>query len=218
MSEKFHNVLAWSEEEKQLIGIQEKFLQYFPPAGEILDLGCGRGIFLDLLAKHGFKPAGVEIDEQMLKASRDRGFEVEHTDAISFLKATKRTFDGIFASHIVEHMSAAELTELVDLIKQRLKPGGVAIVVTPRPGSLWATEYFWLDTTHVRPVPYELLKQLFAPLQTIAGGIEPDSVPVKDAGPLLRLILAVRRKLLGRELYDFVYGGGVSYIVVKNNA
>lgn len=215
MKQKFHNVYAWGDEEKELLQIQKKFLKYFPKKGTILDLGSGRGVFLHLLEKGGFDPIGVEMDKTMYEVSKQAGYNTVHNDALSYLRKTKKRFDGIFASHIIEHMDINEGVEMIELIKAHLKPKGVAIIITPRPGSLWATENFWLDTTHVRPYPLELMKRLFKPLKFVEGGIEPDSYVLKHQGRKAKLKAKIRKILIGEELFDFVYGGGVWYIVVK---
>lgn len=211
----FHNVLAWGEDKARLTSIQHKFLKYFPEGGRILDIGSGRGFFLELLTENGYIPEGVDMDPTMQKVSAEQGFTVHTSDALTFLKSTNKQYDGIFASHIIEHMPIDDGIEFISLIKQHLAPGGVAIIITPRPGSLWATENFWLDTTHVRPYPYELMKKYFTDFELLVGGIEPDSNPVIHPSKKKRLALAFRRVLFGAELFDFVYGGGVSYIVAK---
>jgi 2-polyprenyl-3-methyl-5-hydroxy-6-metoxy-1,4-benzoquinol methylase len=211
----FHNVLTWGDQETELSQIQSKFIKYFPKSGRILDLGCGRGIFLKLLKENGFEPIGVEMDEAMYETTRKRGFVVTKAEATHYLEADRGKYDGIFASHIIEHMPIEQGKKFIELLKSHLTTNGVAIIVTPRPGSLWATENFWLDTTHVRPYPLELIKQLLAPLEIVASGIEPDSDPTIKYSQLAKAKLWLRRRLIGPELYDFTYGGGVSYVVAK---
>jgi len=213
----FHNVSSWGQEESELADIQNKFLQYYPERGEVIDLGSGRGVFLELLEKSGRKAVGVEMDKTMLEVSKKRGHDVKSGEAVSYLRSQKAKYDGIMASHIIEHMDIDKGVEFIKLIKSHLKPGGVAIIITPRPGSLWATENFWLDTTHVRPYPYALMKQLLSPLEELAGGLEPDSYALKNIGLKGRIVSRFRKIIIGNELFDFAYGGGVWYIVVKNN-
>ena len=215
---KFHNVASWGDEEQELASIQRKFVDYYPEKGEVIDLGSGRGVFLELLKESGRKAVGVEMDSTMLKVSKERGHQVHEGEATSFLQNTTGKYDGIMASHIIEHMEISQGLKFIELIKKRLKKGGVAIIITPRPGSLWSTENFWLDTTHVRPYPYELMKRLLLPLEEVVGGIEPDSYVLKNAGKKAKLIAGIRKKIIGPELFDFAYGGGVWYIVVRNNA
>jgi len=216
MSKKFHNVFAWGDEEKELFKIQRKFLQYIPKKASVLDLGSGRGVFLDLADKSGRKSLGVEVDKTMYGLSKKAGYNVKNTDALSFLKNNKQKFDAIFVSHIIEHMEIKDGVKAIDLMKRSINKGGVIIIVTPRPGSLWATENFWLDTTHVRPYPVDLLKMLLSPLEIIDSGIEPDSYVLKNAGLIKRIINLFRKMIIGKELFDFTYGGGVWFIAAKN--
>lgn len=215
----FHNVHAWGQDERTLAAIQGKFLAYLPPGeGAVVDLGAGRGVFLDLLREAGHPGLGVDLDPAMTAICEAKGHRAVTTDALSFLRDTSERFGGILASHVIEHMDVSDQVEFIELMKARLRPGGVAIVATPRPGSLWATEAFWLDTTHVRPIAYDLMRALFAPFEILAGGIEPDSDPTRELHPLRRAVIAVRKRILGPELADFVYGGGVSYIVARRPA
>ena len=211
----FHNVHAWGDEEKELQQVQQKFVEYFKKGSKVLDIGSGRGVFLEMLKKNGIKPVGIELDSEMVKVSKSKGLVVYNSDANEYLSNTKEKFDGIFASHIIEHLDIEKGKEFIELIKSHLNKDGIAIIVTPRPGSLWATENFWLDTTHVRPYPIELMKSLLKPLQIIDGGIEPDSYALKNAKLPARLVASIRRRVLGKELFDFVYGGGVWFVVAK---
>ena len=212
---KFHNVLSWGDNEETLKKVQSKFLKYFPKNGRILDLGSGRGTFLTLLKDNGFLGCGVECDDEMYTVSKKRKLEVYKDDVISFLEDTNLNFNGIMVSHLIEHLDTKNAEKLIELIKQKLKPGGVAIIITPRPGSLWACENFWLDTTHVRPYPYALLEKLLYPLKVLAGGIEPDSNPLLSINFVKKLLYKIRKAIIGKELFDFAYGGGVWYIVAK---
>ncbi len=215
MSKNFHNVAAWGDEEKELLKIQKKFLKYIPKNGTVLDLGSGRGIFLHLVEKSGRKALGVEMDKTMYKVSKKSGYKVKHTDALTFLKTNKNKYDAIFASHIIEHMDIKEGINFIELMKKSLNKGGVIIIVTPRPGSLWATENFWLDTTHVRPYPLNLMERLLSPFKIIDSGIEPDSYALKHSGAIKRFINHIRKIIIGEELFDFTYGGGVWFVVAK---
>jgi 2-polyprenyl-3-methyl-5-hydroxy-6-metoxy-1,4-benzoquinol methylase len=216
LSNKFHNVAAWGDEEKELLQIQQKFLKYIPRKGSILDLGSGRGIFLHLAEESGHKVLGVEMDKTMFDVSKNAGYNVKYNDALSFLKTNKTKYDAIFASHIIEHMDIKDGIKFIDLMKKSLNKGGVIIIVTPRPGSLWATENFWLDTTHIRPYPLNLMSKLLSPLEIVDSGIEPDSYALKHAGKTKKILNFFRKIIIGKELFDFTYGGGVWFIVAKN--
>lgn len=141
--------------------IQRKFLKYFQNASPILDIGCGRGIFLQLLAEVGIAGVGVDHSEAAVSTCRDKGFEVHQQDARAYLAQCRRQFGGIFCSHVIEHLGYAEALDLLQLCCRSLRPGGVLLIVTPNPLDLSVmSEIFWLDPTHVRPYPTPLLKTM----------------------------------------------------------
>jgi len=128
----------------------------------ILDLGCGRGEWLEVLQENGFNPQGVDSDESMLTVCRELGFSVEKRDALSALRALP---DGshalVSAIHVVEHLDFDQLRELVEETLRVLVPGGLLIMETPNPENLFvSTQDFYRDPTHQRPIPPQLLSFL----------------------------------------------------------
>ena len=136
----------------------DRFLGQSP----VLDLGCGRGEFLALLAESGTDAIGVESNSELVLQARAQGLNVEAADLFDFLEAREPgSAGGIFSAHVIEHMAPAQLARLVNLAWRVLRPGGVLLFETPNPACLaiFAT-YFYLDPTHVRPVPAELVTYL----------------------------------------------------------
>ena len=136
----------------------EPILKSYPSA-LALDLGCGRGEWLELLAGSGFKPKGVNLDNGMLETCHESGLEVEHGDAIAYLAALPDESQGVISAfHVVEHITFDQLRALVAEALRVLKPGGLLIMETPNPENIVvATRSFYLDPTHQRPIPSELL-------------------------------------------------------------
>lgn len=133
------------------------------PRGRALDLGCGRGEWLEQLDRYGFAASGVDLDAGMLADCRERGFDVEQGAAIERLSATP---DGshvlISGFHIAEHLPFDELRQLVMECFRALAPGGVLLLETPNPENIRvATRDFYLDPTHRNPLPPALLTFLF---------------------------------------------------------
>lgn len=124
-----------------------------------LDLGCGRGEWLELLEEHGFEPHGIDLDEGMLTVCRERGFSVEKQDAIGAFRTLADESQVIVSGfHIIEHIPFEELQILVREAMRVLKPGGLMILETPNPENiLVSTSGFFLDPTHQRPIPLHLL-------------------------------------------------------------
>jgi len=134
-------------------------LSEFYPGQSIVDLGCGRGEWLELMEASGFKAHGVDLDEGMLRSCRQLGLAVEHTDAIAFISSLGDESQVIVSAfHFVEHISFADLRTLVAEAFRVLVPGGLLIMETPNPENLIvATQNFYLDPTHERPIPPQLL-------------------------------------------------------------
>lgn len=128
-----------------------------PPAA--LDLGCGRGEWLELLGEQGFRAHGVDLDDGMLAACRERGLDVELGDAIACLRALPdNSLAVVSAFHLVEHIPFELLQTLVTETRRVLLPGGLLIMETPNPENLVVgASSFYLDPTHLRPIPPQLL-------------------------------------------------------------
>ncbi|WP_170018357.1 class I SAM-dependent methyltransferase [Campylobacter sp. RM16190] len=144
---------------------QKKYLKFINPLKEIknevnvLDIGCGRGEWLDLLLENGFKAKGIDIDDDMIELSLGKGFDVEKSDAISKLKSLgDNSIDIITAFQVVEHMEFSDVLEICKEAMRVLSPCGILILETPNPENIMvSTQLFYLDTTHKKPIPCELL-------------------------------------------------------------
>lgn len=124
-----------------------------------LDLGCGRGEWLELLVEQGFAARGIDLDEGMLAACRERGLDVTTADALSSLRALPDASVALVtAFHLVEHIPFDDLQELIAQALRVLQPGGLLIMETPNPENLVVgSTNFYTDPSHLRPVPPLLL-------------------------------------------------------------
>lgn len=129
------------------------------PQAPALDLGCGRGEWLELLHQHHVKAQGVDLDEGMLAACRERQLDVTHADAIAHLKQqADQSLLLVSGFHIAEHLPFAVLQELFAQAHRVLLPDGLLILETPNPENLVVgTASFYLDPSHLRPLPPQLL-------------------------------------------------------------
>ena len=134
-------------------------LLLFHPSAKAVDLGCGRGEWLELLTENGFEAQGVDLDDAMLSACRERGLCVQTGDALVFLRALPDQSQAIVSGfHIAEHLPFKTLQALVQDALRVLVPGGLLILETPNPENLvTGTSVFYLDPTHLRPLPPQLL-------------------------------------------------------------
>ena len=124
-----------------------------------IDLGCGRGEWLEILGEMRISAVGVDLDQGMLSACSERGLKAIHGDAIAYLATLENNSQLVVSAfHVVEHISFDQLQNLVSEAHRVLKPGGLLIMETPNPENIMvATCSFYLDPTHVRPIPPDLL-------------------------------------------------------------
>ncbi len=129
---------------------------------ETIDLGCGRGEWLEIMQKVGFDALGVDLDDGMLAACRELGLKVQTKEAVEFLKALPEASQVVVSGfHIVEHLPFPLLQVLVQEALRVLKPGGLLILETPNPENVVVgTASFYLDPTHNHPIPPGLLSFL----------------------------------------------------------
>lgn len=140
---------------------QLAYLPHFAGAEWVLDLGCGRGEFMDALVAREIGARGADMDESMVARCREKGLDVELADAASYLRELDDgSVPGMFAAQVVEHLGADQLTELLALMQAKLAPGGVAIMETVNPHNPAALKAFWTDPTHHHPLFPEVLLAL----------------------------------------------------------
>lgn len=147
---------------------QRVYLPFIEPLRSIysdtraIDLGCGRGEWLELLKESGFDAQGVDLDEGMLAACRERGLNVETADVLVALKALPDESQLVVSGfHIAEHLPFPDLQTLVQEALRVLKPAGLLILETPNPENIVVGSCnFYLDPTHQRPIPPQLLSFL----------------------------------------------------------
>jgi len=142
---------------------QEKYSQKFKQGQTVLDIGCGEGVFLSLLKENGVSGIGVDIDQENVDFCISHGLQAIKADVLIFLESDKNDkYDGIFCSHLIEHLEPTQALRLIKASFAKLKDGGQLIIITPNPENIEViTKVFWLDITHVRPYPLDLLKAMF---------------------------------------------------------
>jgi 2-polyprenyl-3-methyl-5-hydroxy-6-metoxy-1,4-benzoquinol methylase len=133
---------------------QLEYVELMRGKKRVVDLGCGRGELVEMLRSQGISAYGVEIEPDFIALLEEKGIEVVAQDAVTHLEALEPgAVDGVVASHVVEHLSAAALSRLVVLTVEKLPESGILLLETPNPESLIAGSVnFHRDLTHVRPI------------------------------------------------------------------
>jgi O-antigen chain-terminating methyltransferase len=162
----------------------ESYLPYFEDApGAVLDVGCGRGEFLDLLASRGIGARGIDLNPEMAEVCRARGLAVECADAVGYLDGVADgSLGGVFAAQVVEHLTPGYLLRFLERAFHKLAPGGRLVLETLNP-ACWVAffESYIRDITHVWPLHPETLKYLVTASGFTAARIELRSpVPEQD--------------------------------------
>lgn len=139
------------------------YLSYFASGDRVLDLGCGRGESLQLLAEQGLEARGIDLSQEMVDHCVRSGLNASRSDLIAELRrCDEQSLEGIISLHVIEHLPNDVLDRLIRLSWRALKPGGVLILETPNPMSLVVSgRDFWRDPTHLRPVHPETLALAF---------------------------------------------------------
>jgi len=142
--------------------IKERLAYYIPKlknittsaSSYILDIGCGRGEFMQLLADAGYHAKGIDINRAAVSEGKTKGLSVKHADLFAELNRIKpNSLAAISAFHVIEHMPFDQIFRFIELAFSRLKPGGVIMLETPNALNLRvAACEFYRDPTHVKPV------------------------------------------------------------------
>ncbi len=172
-------------------------------AGQVLDIGCGHGEFLEVMRETGVEAKGIDLSEESVHYCLAKGLQVEQADLFPYLDGlADRSLDGIFSSQVVEHLPVNSIPKMIELCSAKLRQGGLIAIETPNPGCLaiFAT-HFYLDPTHVRPVPSQLLA--FYLQESGFGSIEVvERFPAAESFPELNdLPETVRDKFFGGQDY-----------------
>jgi 2-polyprenyl-3-methyl-5-hydroxy-6-metoxy-1,4-benzoquinol methylase len=196
---RFGNAFRGSEER-----IREQQVRYIDrfkgTQGEILDIGCGRGEFLEAARDAGLKARGIDLSGECVALCQSKGLTAEVADLFEFLNAQPdRSIAGVYCSQVVEHLPPARLPVLTQLLGRKLHPGALVAVETPNPECLaiFAT-HFYIDPTHTRPVPAVLLRFY---LEEAGFG----TVEIERLAPAVETIPALAE--LPKNLRDSLFGG-----------
>jgi O-antigen chain-terminating methyltransferase len=152
--------------EKMIMDRQKEYLPYFTKSKKIdfsktpvLDIGSGRGEFLQLLSKNDIRSVGLDINHDMVNRANEKGLEAIQGDALSHLQSVKsQSYGAVTGFHIVEHIPFNTLLRIIDSTRRSLVNEGFVIFETPNPENLTVgSTTFYMDPSHLHPIPPALL-------------------------------------------------------------
>jgi O-antigen chain-terminating methyltransferase len=165
----------------------EDYVPLLAAASSVVDIGCGRGELLELLAERGVPAEGVDANPAMVEVCRTRGLRVQHGDALAdLLGRADGSVGGLVAIQVVEHFEPGYLARFLDTAHRKMRPGAPLILETINPACWMAFfETYIRDLTHQRPLHPDTLRYLVQ-----ASGFQDVDVqyrqPVNDADKLER--------------------------------
>ena len=156
------------------------YARHFDGASDVLDAGCGRGEFLEILRDRGVSASGVDLNPEMVAQCRERGLAVAEDDLLAHLAARPdASLGGLFAAQVVEHLEPAYLLKFIDTAFLKLRPGARIVLETINVAS-WTAFFqsYVRDITHVRPLHPDTLAYLVT-----AGGFQQVEVVYRSPIP-----------------------------------
>lgn len=182
----------------------------------ILELGCGRGYMLEYLRNKGFNNLkGIDISEEQIKISRQKGFDVRVADVHDYLNRNEDKFKVIIALDFVEHFSKDELIPLFEKIFNKLDDGGIFIFHTPNGQSVLSTSLIYGDLTHLTIFTPSSALQLLK----LVGF---NNISFYESGPVPKNVLGLFRLLiwqiikLGYNFVSLVETGSKNKVLTQN--
>src|SRR5262249_18121356 len=138
---------------------QRIYVPHFQGRSRVLDIGCGRGEFLELMREASIPAQGIDLSDESVRYCHEKGLQADTADLFTYLDSlADESLDGIFSAQVVEHLSPERLPEMIRLAAAKLDRHGLLVIETPNPECLaiFAT-HFYIDPTHARPIPHALL-------------------------------------------------------------
>lgn len=131
-------------------------------AAPVVDLGCGRGEWLELLKENGKTAIGVDINRVFIAQCREMGLPIVEQDLRQYLRdQAPDSLGAVTAFQLIEHLPLKTLIQVMDDTLRVLKPGGVVIFETPNPENLMVGAcHFYTDPTHHNPLPPQTTRHL----------------------------------------------------------
>jgi 2-polyprenyl-3-methyl-5-hydroxy-6-metoxy-1,4-benzoquinol methylase len=187
----FENLFRGSSDE--IRARLEDYAPLFEGGSDVLDVGCGRGEFLEILQARGVRARGIDLNHEMVESCRTRGLDVVEVDALGYLRSQPDgSLGGLIATQVVEHLEPQYLLAFLDQAQRVLKPDSRIVLETIN-AACWLAffESYLRDITHARALHPDTLRYLV----TASGFVDTEvrfKAPVEPANRLQRAPAAAR--------------------------
>ena len=205
--------LATPQESYKYVGFEDRFrgaavdiragladyARQFDGASDVLDAGCGRGEFLEILRERGVTASGVDLNPEMVAQCHARELQVAEGDLLAHLAALPdASLGGLFAAQVVEHLEPAYLLKFIDTAFLKLRPGARIVLETINVAS-WTAFFqsYVRDITHVRPLHPDTLAYLVT-----AGGFQQVEIVYRSPIPPEHQLARAPERAGGEETLD----------------
>ena len=133
---------------------QNVYLEYFKDKTNVLDIGCGRGEFVELLLENSIGVVGIDINRDNINYCADKGLPVKYAEALEYLQhCDNSSLGGVFMAQVAEHLETNDFITLIRLVRKKLQVGAYFIVETINPQSLIVfTESYFMDPSHTKMI------------------------------------------------------------------
>jgi SAM-dependent methyltransferase len=177
----------------------------------IVDVGAGRGEWLELLREQGLEARGIDLNIAMVKSCEALGLDCIFGDAVEELgRLADDSLGAVTGFHIIEHLPFHTMVALFDEALRALAPGGVVLFETPNPANLQVgSRWFYLDPTHRNPLPAEMVSMI----AEARGFVDIRIVPLHPTGEHFE----VEDARLGAQL-DALLHGPMDYALIATKA
>ena len=201
---------------------QSFYLPFFEGRHNVLDIACGRGEFLELMREAKVTARGVDLNADMVGRCLEKGLDIVQADVFAYLDTIPNaSLDGIFCAQFVEHLEPEAYVRLVTVCGEKLAAAGILAIETQNPECLAIfSQTFFLDPTHVKPIPPPLLRVLFAE----AGLERIGTYSLSPATPGLPVIPQLASSVIEQEAlgswnaavtrFNETFFGGMDYAVI----
>ena len=124
------------------------------PQAKLLDIGCGRGEWLQNCRDKGYEALGIDDNQDMVDFSQDLGLNAIKAEAKLFVQScNSNSYDFITLFHIIEHLKDEDLFSLLENCQRILKPDGLLLIETPNIDNIQvSTRTFYIDPTHINHI------------------------------------------------------------------